>query len=409
MSAPTTTPAVPTGAAVAWPDQVDRRGIAALAFGHACVDTCQGAVPAIIPFLVHLRGYSYAEASALILAMTFTSSLLQPLFGHLADRRSLTVLLPGGIVVGALGIAAVGFTTSPVVTFVAVAISGLGVGAYHPEGARWANYVSGRRRATGMSLYSVGGNCGFALGPILVTPLVLLFGLHGTLGLLVLPVVATVWLLRDTPRLEGFRPAAPATASDTAALRAQDRWGPFTRVAGVAGARSVVYFGVQTFAPLFLIAQLDVSTGTAGAALTVLLVAGAAGTLVGGRVAERVGNRPILVGCMAVLTPLVLLLTVSGLAASFALMALLGFFTVGNFSTTVVLGQLYLPSRIGLASGVTLGAAIGIGGVAVALLGILADATSLTTVLLVVAVFPLIGLALALTLPREPIEHRPGR
>ena len=387
--------------AAASPARIDRRGISALAFGHACVDTCQGAVPALIPFLVHLRGYSYAEASALILAMTFTSSLLQPLFGHLADRRSLTWLLPCGVVVGAIGIAVVGFTTSPAVTFIAVAVSGLGVGAYHPEGARWANYVSGTKRATGMSLYSVGGNIGFALGPPLVTPLVLIFGLHGTIGLLVLPVVATVWLLRDTRRLEGFRPAAVAPGRAADALRAQDRWGPFSRVAGVAGARSVIYFGLQTFVPLFLIAQLDVSTATAGAALTVLLVFGAIGTLVGGRVAERVGNRPILVVCMAVLTPLVLLLLVSGVAAAFALMALLGFFTVGTFSTTVVLGQAYLPSRIGLASGVTLGAAIGIGGVAVALLGILADATSLTTVLIVVAAFPLLGLALSLTLPEE--------
>ena len=372
-----------------WPAAVDRRGISALAFGHACVDTCQGAVPALIPFLVHLRGYSYAEASALILAMTFTSSLLQPLFGHLADRRSLTWLLPCGVVVGAIGIAVVGFTTSPAVTFIAVAVSGLGVGAYHPEGARWANYVSGTRRATGMSLYSVGGNIGFALGPLLVTPLVLIFGLHGTVGLLVLPVVATVWLLRDTRRLEGFRPAAVATGRAAEALRAQDRWGPFSRVAGVAGARSVIYFGLQTFVPLFLIAQLDVSTATAGAALTVLLVFGA------------------IVVCMAVLTPLVLLLLVSGVAAAFALMALLGFFTVGTFSTTVVLGQAYLPSRIGLASGVTLGAAIGIGGVAVALLGILADATSLTTVLIVVAAFPLLGLALSLTLPEEQREPLP--
>ncbi len=391
---------VNTIAAPAWPAGVDRRSISALSFGHMCVDTCQGAVPALIPFLVHQRGYSIAAASALILAVTITSSLIQPLFGHIADRRTFPGMLPGSLVVGGLGIAAAGFTGTPALTFLAVMLAGLGVGAYHPEGARFANFASGERRATGMSFYAVGGNVGFALGPILVTPLVLLFGFHGTLGLLVLPAIAAVWLSIDHPRLNDLRPRDPSGAA-RGGRRAADRWGPFRQVATIAGLRSVVYFGLQAFVPLLLIARLGVSTATASAALTVLLVAGAIGTLVGGRVAERIGNRAVLVGCMAALTPPILLLPVSGPAMSFVLMAVLGFFTVGSFSTTVLLGQEYLPSRIGLASGVTLGAAIGAGGVIAALLGLLADATSLTTVLLVLALFPLVGLALTLSLPRD--------
>jgi MFS transporter, FSR family, fosmidomycin resistance protein len=378
--------------------RVDRRGIFALSSGHACVDVAQGAVPALLPFFVHDRGYSYAAASALLLAMTLGSSLIQPLFGHVADGRSLPWLLPGGVVVAGLGISLAGVTSSYPLTFAAIALGGLGVGAYHPEAARYANYVSGERRATGMSLFSVGGNIGFALGPILVTPLVLLLGLGGT-AWLALPFLAVACgLIANMPHLQSFRPDRDAAGAGDVA---DDRWGPFTMVATIAGFRSGAYFGLQAFVPAYFIAHLDSSAGAANAALTVMLVAGAFGTLVGGRTADRIGRRAVLVGCMAVLTPTILLLLVSGPLAGYVLMGIAGFFAVGTFSVTVVLGQEFLPGRIGIASGVTLGAAIGVGGITTALLGILADHAGLTPVLLVVALFPLPALALSLALPRD--------
>lgn len=384
---------------------VDRRGIATLAVGHACVDVTQGAVPALIPFLIHDRGWSYGAAAALVLAMTGSSSLLQPLFGFLADRRSLAWLLPGGVVLAALGIGFAGVAESHALTFALIALGGLGVGAYHPEGARYANYVSGDRRASGMSLYSVGGNVGFALGPILVTPLVLTVGLRGTLWLLVPLLAVALLLAHELPRLRSFHPdrLMPDAAAQRPAPR-PDRWGPFGRVAAIAGVRSGAYFGLQAFVPSYFIAHFDSSTGVANAALTTILVAGAIGTLVGGRLADRLGRRRILVACNAVLTPLLLLVLVAGEPAAFVLLALVGFFTVGTFSITVVLGQEYLPNRIGIASGVTLGAAIGAGGIVAALLGVLADAVGLRPVLLVIAVLPLPALALAVTLPREPVR-----
>ncbi len=395
-----TTAAPATGAARG----IDRRGIATLATGHACVDVTQGAVPALIPFLIHDRHWSYGAAGALVLAMTASSSLLQPLFGWLADRRSLSWLLPGGVALAGVGIALAGLlSASEPLTFALVALAGLGVGAYHPEGARYANYVSGGRRASGMSLYSVGGNVGFALGPILVTPLVLVAGLHGTVWMLAPLLAVALLLARELPRLHGFhparRPGARVDAHDGAA--APDRWRPFARVATIAGVRSGAYFGLQAFIPVYFISHFGSSTGVANAALTTILVAGALGTLVGGRLADRVGRRRILVVCNAVLTPLMLLVLVAGEAAAFPLLALVGFFTVGTFSITVVLGQEYLPHRIGIASGVTLGAAIGAGGIVAALLGQLADAAGLTPVLLLIAVMPLPALLLAIALPRE--------
>ena len=393
--------------------EVDRRGITVLAFGHGCVDMAQGAIPALLPFLIHRRGYSYAAASALVLAMTFTSSLIQPLFGHLADRRSLPWLLPGGVLVAGVGVALAGVMPSYALTFATVAFAGAGVGAYHPEAARYANYVSGNRRASGMSFFSVGGNVGFALGPVLVTPVVLALGLTGTPWLVIPYVLIGAALLATLPHLLSFRPdrrspASSAGRSRVEAPRGTDQWRPFSLLAGVAAFRSGAYFGLQAFVPSYFITHFGAATGEANAALTVLLAAGAVGTLVGGQLADRVGRRPILVGCMAVLPPLILLVLVAGPVAGFVLLGLVGFFTIGNFSITVVLGQEFLPNRIGIASGVTLGAAIGIGGITAALLGVLADAAGLTPVMLVIAALPVPALACAVALPRRRVAGVAG-
>ncbi|HEY2638055.1 MAG TPA: MFS transporter, partial [Solirubrobacteraceae bacterium] len=324
-----------------------------LACGHGCADLAQGAVPALLPFFVHQRGYSYAATSALVLAMTITSSLIQPLFGHLADRRSLPLLLPGGVLLAGLGTALAGVTSTYPLTFLSVAVAGIGVGAYHPEAARYANYVSGRQRATGMSLFSVGGNVGFALGPILVTPLVLILGLTGTLWLLVVFGAITALVAATLPHLLSFRPDRTGSANAARKPEGEDRWGAFSLVAAVAAFRSGAYFGLQAFVPAYFIAHFGASTSVGNTALTVLLASGALGTLTGGRLADRIGRRPVLVGCMAVLTPLILVVLVAGEIGGIILLGAVGFFTIGNFSITVVLGQEYLPNRIGIAAGVT--------------------------------------------------------
>lgn len=400
MSVAVATPAPPAG--------VDLRGIGTLACGHACVDMAQGAVPALIPFFIHQDGYSYAAASALVLAMTITSSLIQPAFGHFADRKSLPWLLPIGVLVAGVGIALAGVVHGYGLTFGAVALAGVGIGAYHPEAARYANYVSGDLRASGMSFFSVGGNVGFALGPVLVTPVVIALGLGGTAWLIIPFLVVAAVLVASVPYLTSFRPDAPARVQRARpqTSQAQDQWRPFAFVAGIAAFRSGAYFGLQAFIPSYFIAHYGASAGAANAALTVLLVSGAFGTIVGGRLADRVGRRPILIGCMAVLPPLILLVLVSGQLPSYLLVAVIGFFTIGNFSITVVLGQEFLPRRIGIASGVTLGAAIGVGGVTAALLGLLADAAGLTAVIVVIAALPSGGLACALALPRTPMRGK---
>jgi FSR family fosmidomycin resistance protein-like MFS transporter len=281
------------------------------------------------------------------------------------------------------------------------------VAAFHPEGSRFANYVSGARRSSGMSLFSVGGNVGFAVGPALVTPLVLAFGLSGTL-LVILPTsLMALVLARELPRLKTFRiDLAKARATSTE----PDAWRPFTLLAVVIGLRSFVYFGFITFIPLYFIRDLHTSRGTGGAALTVMLVGGAIGTLVGGRLADRFGRRSVLIGSMAVLPFLTVAFLISPPALAMLFAAMAGAATIATFAVTIVMGQEFLPRRIGVASGVTIGLSVGMGGVAAPLLGILADAAGLRAVFEVIVVFPLAALLLSLALPvrRDPAHAAAG-
>jgi MFS transporter, FSR family, fosmidomycin resistance protein len=380
---------------------VDRRAMATLSAGHLFTDIGQGSVPALLPFLIVRDHLSYAGASALILAATIASSVIQPVFGHLSDRRSLPWLMPIGPILGGLGVALAAVAPTYGLTFAAVVVSGIGVAAFHPEGSRFANYVSGARRSSGMSLFSVGGNVGFALGPALVTPLVLAFGLSGTLLVIVPTTLMGIVLARELPRLKTFR---VDLATSRAATTQTDAWRPFTLLAVVIGLRSFVYFGFITFIPLYFIHDLHTSRGTAGAALTVMLAGGAIGTLVGGQLADRFGRRSVLIGSMAVLPFLTVAFLVSPPALAMLFAAIAGATTIATFAVTIVMGQEFLPRRIGVASGVTIGLSVGMGGVAAPLLGILADADGLRAVFEVIVFFPLAALALSLALPvrRDP-------
>ena len=378
---------------------VDRRAMAVLSTGHMFTDIAQGSIPALLPFLIARDHLSYAAASALVLAATISSSVIQPLFGHVSDRLSLAWLMPLGPALGGLGVALAGLAPSYALTFAAVVVSGLGVAAFHPEGSRFANYVSGARRASGMSLFSVGGNVGFALGPVLVTPLLLAFGLHGTVFVMIPTCLAAAALLHELPRLKRFR-------SDLVGGRVQqgehhEAWGPFVLLAGVIALRSFVYFGMVTFIPLYYVNVLHTSKALGNAALTAMLLGGAAGTLMGGPLADRFGRRTVLVGSMILIPPLVVGFLFSGPVLALVFAALAGAVTIATFAVTIVMGQEYLPGRLGVAAGVTIGLSIGLGGVGAPLLGVLADSAGLRAVFETVAVLPLGALALTLALPRQ--------
>ena len=369
-----------------------------LSSGHLFTDLNQGAVAALLPFLISERGLSLAAAGALVFAATVSSSLVQPLFGVFSDRNPIPALMPLGVLLAGVGMALVGVAPSYPLIFASVVVSGVGVAAFHPEAARFANYVSGTRRARGMSFFSVGGNAGFALGPLVATPLVLAFGLPGTLFLALPAALMAGVMFAESPRMLRLAPEE-ASSGAREVDASKERWGPFAVMVAVVAVRSFVYFGLVAFVAAYYERVHGASAALGNVALTVMLAAGAVGTLLMGPLADRFGRKAVLALSMVVLCPLVLAFTVVGPYAGMALLALVGAATVGTFGVTVVMGQEYLPGRIGLAAGVTMGLSIGLGGVGAPILGLLADAGGLRTTMLAIAALPVLGLALSLALP----------
>ena len=383
------------------PERVtDRLTLGLLSAGHFSVDLCQGAVPAMLPFLIRDRHLTYAAAAGLVLAQTVSSSVLQPLFGQLTDRRPAPWLVAAGVAVAAAGLGAAALMPTYGLIWLAVAVSGVGVAAYHPEGARYASYASGQRRATGMSVFSVGGNAGFAAGPVVVTPVLLLLGLNGGWVVGLLPGAVAVTLALGTCRIETLQ--AASTSPATVDARGADQWGAFARLTGVLLARSVLFYGLNTFIPLYWIGVFHQPPGAAGAALATLLIVGAVGTLLGGRLADHFSRRSVVVAAVALTIPLLLLLLAmpAPVPASVVLVPLALAMYVPS-SLLVVMGQEYLPSRVGTASGVTLGLAVSVGGVITPALGFVADQAGLHTALLLLVLVPVVATPLALSLPRR--------
>jgi MFS transporter, FSR family, fosmidomycin resistance protein len=373
---------------------LDRRAMTTLSGGHFAVDFASGSVPALLPFFVLEFDLSYTATAALMLAVLVSSSLVQPLFGLWSDRRGAIWLLPAGVIVAGLATGLTSVAPSYALVVALAFVAGIGIAAYHPEGAKLAAYASGLRRASGMSLFNIGGNTGYALGPIVVTPLVLWLGLHGGL-LAMLPVlVVAVVVLRSLPSLRRLIPdhadrKAPAGEDDVRAM---------TVLAGVIVLRSVAWFGLLTFVPLWVVANGG-TEGEGNRELSLMLIAGAVGTLVLGPVADRIGLRRTLLATQAALPPLIVVfVAVGGVVGTLALM-LIGLCVVGTFGITMVLSQLYLPRHVGMASGLSVGLAMGLGGVAAVVLGALADAIDLQTALYVGAAAPAVGCVLCLILP----------
>jgi FSR family fosmidomycin resistance protein-like MFS transporter len=381
---------------------IDRRAMVALSGGHLAVDFASGSVPALIPFLTDRFGLSYAQAGLLLLASTVSSSLVQPWFGLWSDRRGALWLIPGGTILAAVGVGLAAVVPVYGVVLFLVFAGGFGVAAFHPEGAKYAAYASGHKRASGMSYFNIGGNTGYALGAFVTGLLVAALGLGG--GLLAMVPVAAVagLLLRLMPE---FAKLAPVRA-ERAEARGEDDRHAMALLGAVIALRSIPWFTLLAFLPLWVV-SLGHSKAYGNRLLFLMLLAGALGTLLLGPVADRVGLRRTLVVTQALIPPLMLVFTyVGGLPGAAALM-FLAMCVVGTFGVTMVLSQLYLPRHIGMASGISVGLAMGIGGVAAVGLGALADVVDLKTALTISAIPPALGVVASLRLPRPHVTRRP--
>ena len=369
--------------------------MAGLWAGHFATDLAQGVPPALLVFLVPKLGLSYTLAAVVVLVATISSSVVQPAFGLWSDKRGAMWLLPAGVALAGLGVALAAVAPTYPLLLLAVLVSGIGVAAFHPEGSKFASYVSGVRRASGMAVFSVGGNLGFALGPLVASVLVLSLGLDGGL-LLVVPCAAVALLLVVEGRyLARFVPEGGRTRFESSE---RDQPKAFVLLLVVVVLRSVPHFGLFTFVPLWEKAN-GASDERATVLLSLFLAAGAVGTLVGGPLADRIGRKPVLIGSYVATVPLVIVYVLVGGIAGDVALAFAGATVISTFGITIVMSQEYLPSRIGLASGMSIGLAIGLGGVFAVVLGGVADAIDLQTAMLAIASAPLAGALLAVALP----------
>jgi FSR family fosmidomycin resistance protein-like MFS transporter len=382
--------------------RADRTRLAFLTSTHVVDDLYQGAVPALLPFLAIERHYSYTGLTGITLAATFLASVVQPGFGALTDRyRNLGWLVAAGLLVAGLGIGLSGLGDNYLITWFAVAASGVGVAAYHPEATRTARGMAGDSTQA-MSWFSVGGNAGIALGPIIVTPVLLATRLHGT-PLLALPAVVMAGVLAVR---RPWREAARLRPGGSRALTERsDDWRGFARLTVVVVLRSIAYFGLASLLALFAIRHFHQSAAVGSAVLTVFIASGVIGTLSGGWLADhwqRIGTLRLGYGLAA--GAVVLVVAAPDVAVLFVGAFVLGIVLFAPFAVQVTLGQDFLPNRIGIASGVTLGLATSAGGVVAPLFGLLADTYGLPTALGTTAVFPAVACALTFLLrdPRHP-------
>src|SRR5438876_928941 len=221
--------------------------MALLSSGHLATDFANGALPALLPFLKDRFSLSYTAVGAVVLASQASSSLIQPLFGMWSDRRGAIWLLPAGVALGGVGIALASDAPSYWLVLLLVLVSGVGIAAFHPEGSKFAGLASGRKRASGMAWFSIGGNLGVALGPVITTALVAAFGLKGGLVLAVPCLLVAAVIVAATPCLRRL-----VSASHVARAHAGDDDRRAMRLLlGVIALRSVAWFGLITFVPLW--------------------------------------------------------------------------------------------------------------------------------------------------------------
>ena len=394
--------------------------LALLAVGHMTTDVYQGSLPALLPFLKNAYQLSYAQTGTIVLVMQVVSSMIQPLFGYLADRVDRTWLMPAGVAIAALGITAMGAAPTYAACLLIVTVGSLGIAAFHPQAYRTAHLCAGDRRATGMALFTVGGNVGHALGPLFITTIIITFGLRTAyVGMVPGLVVAALllWAIPAAMRRPEMRGAAAAGMARAGAAGGSVRpahppvpWGPLVFLIMVVCLRSWAQIALSAYIPLFYRDFLGESPLVAGTVLLVYLGGGAAGTLAGGPFADRYGARRTVALSLVLSAPILFVFPhLRGLAAMLAV-GLVGFVLVSSFSLTIVIAQALLPTRGGTAAGLIVGFAVGAGGAGVALLGHVADVWGLLETMRVLAAVPLAALPFVWALPSDtPARHRrPG-
>jgi MFS transporter, FSR family, fosmidomycin resistance protein len=365
-----------------------------LSLGHLATDVCQSALPAILPFLKAKLLLSYAMSGAIMMASNITSSIIQPLFGYLSDQKEKPFLLPMGCLCAGLGLSFIAIPDSYWLVLILVIVSGLGIACYHPEGFKTASFSTGSRMATGMAVFTIGGNIGLALGPIAPTFIIAHFGLDHLPLMLVFPMIFLVCLTFVWGAIGRSR---PTQISKTTAQRSIQK-GTYLSIGLIIAAvimRSWTHFGLMAFIPFYYIDYERGDPLYAGALVSTFLFGGAIGTLIGSPLADRFGYKRYFIFSLALTSMLFPLILVTHGVMLFLSLGIVGMALISSFTVTIVMAQALLPDNLGVASGLMAGFAIGTGGIGVTLLGVVADHFGVPAALKSIMLLPVVGLLIS--------------
>ena len=381
--------------------------LAAISFSHLLNDMMQSVIPAVYPILKTSYDLNFSQIGLITLTVQLTASLLQPLVGLYGDRRPAPYSLTIGMGFTLVGLLLLAVAPSFVAILVAVGLVGVGSSVFHPESSRVARMASGGQHGLAQSLFQVGGNAGTSLGPLLAAFFVLPFGQRSIAWFSIAALVAMIVLLKvgawyKSHGLQRVK-AKPVVLGD--------RHPSGKRVTLAIGVLIALMFSkffymasLSSYYIFFLISRFHVSVETAQIHLFVFLGAVAVGTIAGGPIGDRIGRKHVIWVSILGIFPFTLLLPYASLFWTLPLTVIIGLLLASAFPAIVVYAQELMPGKIGAVSGLFFGLAFGLAGLGAALLGRLADSTSIEFVYKVCSYLPVIGLLTAF-LPKV----QPGR
>lgn len=387
----------------AQPAKLNRLGLFSITAGHTSVDMQTGSLAVLLPLLLAQFDLSYGLAALIVSVNNLIIAVAQPLFGILGDKKPMRWLIFAGCVLCGTAMTSVMFLPSYGLVIAAVVLSGIGSAMFHPEALSAMRDVSGEKTASGTSVFFFGGNLGFALGPLLATTLIGALSKFGAAGMIVPTVIGMAMLLSQRRLMANHSrvvKARSATAHGHAKSRRHMIWLVVFLLALIA-IRSAILSGLQTFIPLYFDRYSSIDHNTIGLMVTVLIFSGAFGTLLGGPISERIGRRNTMCAAMViVLLALLIFMRAEGIAQVIAL-GIAGAFITMPWPISVVMVQEAMPDNVGLASGLTLGLAYGASGLAVSLMGGMADAAGLPAVMTLITLLPVAVFAMSLFVPER--------
>ncbi len=382
--------------------KTNKKALAILSAGHLITDINQGALPALLSYFKEALNLSYTTSGVILLSANLTSSIIQPVFGHLSDRRPIKWFLPFSPLIACLGMSITGLISSYSLLIICVIVSGIGIASFHPDGFKTAYFFTGEKKATGMSIFAVGGNLGIAVGPILALILVTSLGLKGTLSLIAPGILITIVLLFNMSMLTA--PVEFAYKEGKKGVRtplSKNQKIAFLLLISIATVRSWTQMGLITYIPFYYINYLKGNPLYAGKLVSTFLFSGVLGALVGAPLADRWGHKKFLLMTSILSIPLLLLFYYSSGLMAFVILGFAGLVLLSTFALTTVMAQVLLPQHLGIASGMMVGFTISAGGIGVTLLGAIADHWGVPMAIKAIFVLPFIafGLSLLLTYP----------